>query len=173
MQRWIDRIDALSERLGSALSWLAVALVVVVCLNVGLRYLGGGSLLALQDLAWHIFGAMFLLTAGWAFKHDRHVRVDLLYSRLSPRAQAWIDLVGIAALLLPFCVLGIVTSLPFVGNAWRILEGSPDPGGLPWRFVPKAYIPLGFGLLLVQAVGELLKRVQRLRAPAGENADAC
>lgn len=161
--RYVEFIDAFSERIGLAVSWLAALLVIVICLNVALRYIGGRSWLALQDLSWYMFGAMFLLTAGYAFKHDRHVRVDLLYSRYSARTKAWIDLVGIVAVLTPFCLLGMWTSLDFVANSFRILEGSPDPGGLPARFIPKAFIPLGFLLLLVQASAEAGRRWLQLR----------
>lgn len=154
LERYIRFADGLSERVGTAVSWLTSLLVLVVCLNVASRYLLGESRLALQELSWHLFGAIFLMGAGFALKHDRHVRVDVLYAGLSRRTRGWIDLVGTVLFLVPFCVLGIWVSLDFVVNAWSVGETSPDPGGLPWRWIPKALIPGGLLLLLLQGLGE-------------------
>ena len=163
IKTYVRIADAISERVGSWISWLTVAMVVVVCLNVGLRYVAGRSVLALQDLSWYMFGAVMFLGAGFALLHERHVRVDVLFSHYPERRKAWIDLICTLVLLIPFCVLGFWMSLDFVGSSFAILERSPDPGGLPLRFIPKAFIPVGFLLLLLQAIAEAGRRIVRLQ----------
>jgi TRAP-type mannitol/chloroaromatic compound transport system permease small subunit len=101
-------------------------------------------------------------------RHDAHVRVDVLYSRLEPRGRAWIDLVGTVVFLVPFCVLMLVVAWPAVRSSWALREMSPDPGGLP-RYPIKALILVSFGLLLAQALGQIVKHVATIR---GERASA-
>jgi TRAP-type mannitol/chloroaromatic compound transport system permease small subunit len=127
-------------------------LVIVVCYDVFTRYLLKNSLVAVQELQWHLFALIFLIGAAYSLKHDKHVRVDVFYSRFSPRAQAWVNLVGSLLFLLPFCIIVIYSSQTFVANAFRIGEISPDPGGLPARWILKAAIPAGFVLLLLQGL---------------------
>ena len=100
---------------------------------------------------WYLFSAVFLLGAGYTLYKDKHVRVDVMYSRLSKSGQRRINLIGTLIFAIPFCVLGIWSSLEFVSNSWSILEQSPDAGGLP-RYPVKTLIPLGFALLLVQCL---------------------
>lgn len=163
IKRWIDIVDRVNGWAGNVVSLGAVLLVVLVCANVLLRYALDHSILALQDLSWYIFGAMIFLGAAETFRHDRHVRVDVLYSHWPIRRRLWVDLFGIAFLLIPFCILVIAMSLDFVSASWMIGEGSPDPGGLGMRYIPKAFIPAGFLLLLLQAFAELGRRVLMLR----------
>jgi len=146
-------IHCFSEWSGRAVAWLVLALVLLICYDVMLRYLFESGSVALQELEWHLFALLFLLGAGYTLKQDGHVRVDLFYSsRFSDRQRAWVDLLGTLFLLMPFCVLILYTSWPFVANSFLMGEGSPDPGGLPHRFLLKAAIPLGFALLLIQGL---------------------
>ena len=163
IERWIDVVDRISGWTGRLVSLGAVLLVVLVCGNVLLRYVLDHSLLAVQDLSWYIFGAMIFLGAAETFRHDRHVRVDVLYGHWPARRRVWLDVVGIALLLIPFCILVIAMSLDFVSASWAIGERSPDPGGLGMRYIPKAFIPAGFLLLLLQACAELARRILMLR----------
>ncbi|MFQ6024732.1 MAG: TRAP transporter small permease subunit, partial [Acidiferrobacterales bacterium] len=110
LQKMSRRIDALNERVGRAMSWIAFLMVAVVAWNVFLRYLFHRGSVAMQELEWHLFGPLFLLTAAYTLVHDEHVRVDIFYSRLSARAKAVVDLVGSLLFLLPVCVLIIWTS---------------------------------------------------------------
>jgi len=103
-----------------------------------------------QELEWHLFAFIFLIGAGYTLLHDGHVRVDILYQRLSTKGKAWINLIGVLLFLFPGCLMIIITSFKFVYNSWSILEGSPDPGGIPFRFIVKGTIPVGFCLLLLQ-----------------------
>ena len=102
LQTYIRFAEALNERVGTAVSWLTTVLVIVVCYDVFTRYLLKNSLVAVQELQWHLFALIFLIGAAYSLKHDKHVRVDVFYSRFSPRAQAWVNLVGRLLFLLPF-----------------------------------------------------------------------
>ena len=152
LRAYIRFADGLNERVGSLIAWLTTLLVIVVCYDVFTRYLLKNSLVAVQELQWHLFALIFLIGAAYSLKHDKHVRVDVFYSRFSPTKQAWVNLIGSLLFLIPFCVIVIISSETFVANAFRIGEISPDPGGLPSRWVLKAAIPLGFILLLIQGL---------------------
>lgn len=153
--------NRLNERIGVAVSWLTTVLVAVVCYDVFTRYLLKSSLVAIQELQWHLFAVIFLIGAAYTLKHGKHVRVDVFYNRFPAKTRAWVDFVGSLVFLLPFCLVVIWCSHPFVINAFIIGEGSPDPGGLPARFILKAAIPVGFLLLALQglalAFGSLLR----------------
>lgn len=152
LRNYVRFADGLSEVVGKSVSWLSLLLVLVVCYDVLTRYLLNNSLVAVQELEWHIFSLLFLLAAGYSLKHDKHVRVDVLYSRFSPRTKAWVDLLGSLLFLIPFCLLVIWSSRRFVWSSYTIGETSPDPGGLPARWLLKAAIPLSFVLLMIQGL---------------------
>lgn len=145
-------IDTLNEKIGVAISWLTTLLMLIVCFDVFTRYLLKRSSMVVQELEWHIFAIIFLLAAGYTLKHDRHVRVDVFYIKFSPRARAWINFIGSMIFLIPFAVLVIWASNNFVAASFQIGETSPDPGGLPARFLLKACVLLGFFLLFLQAL---------------------
>ncbi len=160
-------IEALSEWSGRLVAWLLLLMVLVIGYDVAMRYLFQSGAVALQELEWHLFALVFLLGAAYTLKHDGHVRVDVFYQsrRLGPRGRAWVDILGCLFFLIPFCLLVIHASIPFVENAWRLGEGSPDPGGLGHRYLLKAAIPLGFTLLLLQGVAMLIRSIQVLCCP--------
>ena len=143
-------IDVLNEWIGRGVAWVTLGLVLVIFVDVVMRYLFRTSFVFTQELEWHLFAFIFLIGAGYTLLHDGHVRVDILYQRLGTRGRAWINLVGVILFLFPGCILIIVTSFKFAYNAWVIMEGSPDPGGIPFRFIVKGTIPAGFCLLLLQ-----------------------
>jgi TRAP-type mannitol/chloroaromatic compound transport system permease small subunit len=162
-----DAIDALAERLGGLVGWLTLGMVLVGAFNAVARYLGkfiGMNLSsnAYIEAQWYLFSAVFLLGAAHTLQRDQHVRVDVLYGRLSKRGKAWLDSAGTVLFLIPFCIFGLVISFPAVRNSWAVLEVSPDPGGLP-RYPIKTLMLVCFGLLLLQAISELIKRVRTLR----------
>lgn len=160
--RFVRAIDRLNEAVGRSAAWLVLGMVLMVALNVAMRYLLGHSSMALQELSWHLFGMVFLLASGWALKHDRHVRVDLWYASAAPRTRHAVNLIGHLLLTLPLCLVAIWVALPFVVAAWAIGERSPDAGGLGARWAIKAVIPLGLGLLLLQALAEALRAALHL-----------
>jgi len=159
-------VDGLNERLGRAVSWLALAMVLVGAYNAVVRYLGrfaGWNLSsnAYIEAQWYMFSALFLLGAGYTLKVDRHVRVDVLYGRLSGRGKAITDLLGGLVFLLPFCFFCLWVSWPSVRNSWAVWEISPDPGGLP-RWPIKSLILVAWGLVALQGIAEVLRNLARL-----------
>jgi len=165
-QRLARGIDRLNGRVGHAAAWLTLLMVLVGAGNAVARYAGRFLGLSLSsngwiELQWYLFSALFLLTGAWVLREDAHVRVDVLYARLSERARAWIDLLGTLLLLVPFCLLTLWVSWPAVHSSWQVREGSPDPGGLA-RWPLKALILVCFALLLLQAVAEIIKRLTLL-----------
>lgn len=166
-------IETFSEWCGRAVAWLVLAMTLIIAYDVSMRYLFQSGSVALQELQWHLFALLFLLGSAYTLKNDAHVRVDVLYrSRwMSPRGRAVVDLLGTLLMLIPFCLLVITGSAPFVENAYRMGEGSPDPGGLPYRYLLKAAIPIGFGLMLLQGLAMMIRSVQRIFCPGGDAQD--
>ena len=155
----INSIDILNETIGRAASWLVLAMVLLICYDVTMRYSFHQGSVALQELEWHLFALIFLLGSAYTLKHNNHVRVDILYQShyLSNKHRAMINILGIILFLIPFCVLILITTWPFVENAYYYLEGSPDPGGLPYRYLLKGSILVAFTLLILQGLAELLR----------------
>lgn len=152
LQKTAAAIDLVNEYFGRAVAWLNVFLIVLICYDVLMRKLFRVSSIAIFELEWHLFALIFLLAAGYTLKHDRHVRVDVFYSRFSPRLKAWVNLVGTSLFLIPLCLITIRSGWLFTRFAYLINEGSPDPGGLPGRFLIKSAILIGFVFLAIQAV---------------------
>jgi TRAP-type mannitol/chloroaromatic compound transport system permease small subunit len=171
LKRFAAAVDGLNNRIGASIRWLSLIMILVGAFNAIARYLTRYTGLALSsnayfDLQWYFFSLIFLLGAAYGLEHDVHVRVDVLYSRLSRKARAWIDLAGTVLFLIPFCVLMLWVSWPAVRNSWAIHETSPDPGGLP-RYPIKTVILLSFALLLLQAFSQLVKQIEALREGGG------
>lgn len=169
-------IDALSDGIGRAASWLVLAMVLIGAFNAVARYAGRFlgvhlSSNAYIELQWYLFSLVFLLGAAWVLREDAHVRVDVLYGRVSARARALIDILGTLLLLIPFALFVLWVSSPVVRSSWQIRELSPDPGGLP-RYPLKAMILVCFVLLLVQGVAQLIRAVHRFRAATDSGPDA-
>lgn len=168
--RWID---GLNRSIGRAASWLVLLMVLVGAGNAVARYLGrfiGANLSsnAYLEAQWYLFSLIFLLGAAYTLQRDDHVRVDVLYARLSRRARAWIDAVGTVVFLIPFCLFCLWVSWPSIRNSWQVLEGSPDPGGLP-RYPIKTVILVAFVLLILQGVSILADRIRLLRGGDDED----
>ncbi len=150
-------IDTLNEWVGRGVAWVTLLLVLVVFVDVVMRYLFATSYVFTQELEWHLFAFIFLVGAGYTLLYDGHVRVDIIYQRLGPKGRAWVNLIGVIFFLIPGCFMIIETSLTFVYNSLSVMEGSPDPGGIPARFIIKSAIPVGFTLLLLQGISLGLK----------------
>jgi TRAP-type mannitol/chloroaromatic compound transport system permease small subunit len=155
-------IDRLNLWVGAIVAWATALVVAVVFVDVVMRYAFKTSFVFMQELEWHLFAFIFLMGAGYTLLKDGHVRVDIFYQRLSPKAKAWINLLGVIFFLLPGCYLVIATSWHFVVNSYKVLEGSPDPGGIPYRYVIKACIPAGFALITLQGIALGLKSLLTL-----------
>jgi TRAP-type mannitol/chloroaromatic compound transport system permease small subunit len=145
-------IDTLNEWVGRVVAWATFVVVLVVFVDVVMRYAFNTSFVFVQELEWHLFAFIFLMGAGYTLLKDGHVRVDIFYQRMSDKARAWINFLGVIFFLLPGCYMIMATSWPFVYNAWAVMEGSPDPGGIPLRFIIKGTIPAGFVLITLQGI---------------------
>lgn len=160
----IGRTLELSGTLAKACAFVLVALVTA---NVFARYFFSAGNVGLQELEWHLISPIALLGMSYALHHGEHVRVDVFYERMNHGVKTAVD---IATALLTMAV-GIYLAwlaIPYVEASYSMGQGSPDPGGLPHRFLLKAFIPIGFGLLALQALGALLKSLEQIRH-AGES----
>lgn len=158
---WIDKFIA---QIGKAVSWLNVVLIGLICVDVLFRYFFSFSKNWILELEWHLFAIIFLLGSAYALQAEKHVRVDVFYQRFSKKTQTIINLVGTLIFLLPWCYLVITTSYKFFNNSWYIREGSPQPGGLPARYVIKGMILVGFVLLTIQGISLLAKYLKDLKS---------
>ena len=158
LERVVCLIDGLTDRIGRLVGWLTTLMVLVVFYDTVMRYAFNKGNVALQELEWHLFAIVFLIGAAYTLKEGGHVRVDLIFVNLSKKTKAWIDFLGIFIFLIPFCLIVIISTKGFILNSWAVKEISPDPGGLPARYLLKAMIPLGFFLLIVQGLSEAAKK---------------
>lgn len=156
------RIDALGERLGQLGMGLVLLATLISAGNALVRKVVGTSSNAWLEIQWYLFAAVFMLGAGYAFLRNAHVRIDFVSSKFSPRGRHWMDVLGIVVFLLPLCVFMVSLSWPLFARAWASGEVSSNAGGLV-RWPVYGLIPLGFSLLALQAVSELIKRVAFLR----------
>lgn len=152
-----DRLEAIVDVVGKACSWLWVVLIVLIVVNVALRYVVGTNYIAMEELQWHLYAVGFLMALSFAMLADGHVRVDVLAERLRPRVRAWIEFLGIVLLILPFVVVVLSYALPFVERAWQMGEVSAAPGGLPYRWFIKSFIIVGFAFIGIAAIARLLR----------------
>jgi TRAP-type mannitol/chloroaromatic compound transport system permease small subunit len=150
-------IDAVQERVGRFTSFVTLAMVLVVFTDVVMRYGFSRSSVFMQEMEWHLFAVGYLLAAGYTMLYDEHVRVDILYTSWSARKKALVNFVFAFVFFFPSVVLVIYTTIPFLKNSFLVNEGSPDPGGVPARWVLKSMIIVGFVLLGLQGVSETIK----------------
>lgn len=162
MLRGARLVDAMSERIGKLISWLVLIAVLVSTLNAVVRYLFNYSSNAFLELQWYLFAAVFLLGASWTLKRNEHIRIDVVVGRFSPRVHAWIDILGGLFFLLPMALLIMWDAVPYAMESLRVSEMSSNAGGLiVWP--AKMLIPLGFGLLILQGLSEIIKRIAFLQ----------
>lgn len=158
-------IDALNEKIGHAVSWALLLAVLISAGNALVRYSLNMSSNAWLEIQWYLYGAVFLLAAPYTLKRDEHVRIDVLASRLPKRKQVWMDVFGILFFLFPATLLTLYYSIPYAWISISSLEMSSNAGGLiVWP--AKLLIPIGFFLLALQGISELVKRIAHLRGHA-------
>lgn len=158
-------IDAINDRVGRAVAWLVLAAVLVSSGNAASRYAFSLSSNAWLEIQWYLFSAIFLLAAGYTLRHDAHVRIDVLYGRYSPRARAWLDILGGLFFLMPMALLILYFSWFVFMQSYVGHEVSSDAGGLV-RWPVKLLMPVGFGLLVLQGLSQIVKRIAFLRGMA-------
>jgi TRAP-type mannitol/chloroaromatic compound transport system permease small subunit len=155
-------IDALNEHIGKLAYWLVLVAVVISSGNAVVRYSLNMSSNAWLEIQWYLFSAVFLFCAGYTLLHNQHVRIDIISGRFSRRAQAWIEILGTLFFLLPMAVIILWLSWPVFLDAYRSNEVSTNAGGLTvWP--ARLMLPVGFLLLVLQGIAELIKRVAFLR----------
>jgi TRAP-type mannitol/chloroaromatic compound transport system permease small subunit len=152
-----QRIDAFIRRVGEATSWVWVALVAVITVNVVMRYVFGQGRIEFEELQWHVYAVGFLIGLSYCFEADDHVRIDVLYDGFNPRLKAWIEFLGILFFLLPFLAVILIYAMPFVAYSFSIHEVSEAPGGLPFRWAIKSFLLIGVVLLLLATVARFVR----------------
>ena len=155
-------IDRFTEWVGRWVAWLVLAAVLISALNAAVRKAFNTSSNAYLEIQWYLFAAVFLLAAGYTLLRQEHVKIDMISGRFSKRTQIWIDIIGLVCFVLPLVWTVIHLSLPLVIRAYQMNEYSSNAGGLI-RWPVFALLPLGFFLLGVQALSELIKRIAFLR----------
>lgn len=150
-------IDRTIDRTGQLVSWISLILILLICVDVFMRYFLNTSKIWMVEMEWHLFSVLFLLGASYTLLHDKHVRVDLYYENYSHERKNIVNALGIIIFVIPWCLIILTTSWDYAANSFSFSEGSPQPGGLPARYLVKSVIFLGFFLLLVQALSILIK----------------
>ncbi|MCG3863477.1 MULTISPECIES: TRAP transporter small permease subunit [unclassified Photobacterium] len=162
LERFFNRIG---DVLGLLASLLFLLLLINVVYDVVMRYVFNDVSIALQEMEWHLFSAVFLLGVPYAIRSAGHVRVDVFYERLSRKSQAIIDILGTLFFLLPFCLLVTWYGIDFAKESYALGETSGDPGGLAYRWIIKAMIPLSFGLMAISGLGLVVHSLNTLFNP--------
>ena len=155
-------VDGLNTQVGRLTMWLILATTLISAGNALVRKIFNVSSNGLLEIQWYLFAAVFMLGAGYGFLKNSHVRIDFISTKLSDRARNWVDVLGIAVVLIPFCLITIALGWPFFMQALVSGEMSQNAGGLI-RWPAYILIPLGFALLLLQALSELVKRIAFLK----------
>lgn len=149
-------IESFIDTIGRATSWLALIIIVLMTCNVMLRYVFSYGTVWAQELEWHFMGALILFGMSYSLLKDDNVRVDLFYAHYSSKTKFLVDVISLL-LQIGICCVIIWLTLSYVQQSYSIGEISSDPGGLPYRWALKALLPIGYGLLLIQSVGALLR----------------
>jgi TRAP-type mannitol/chloroaromatic compound transport system permease small subunit len=154
-------IDWFSTKISVIANWLVLLAVVISAGNAASRYLFSESSNGWLEIQWYMFAGMVLLGAPYTLKMNEHVRVDLLYGMVSERTQIWIDIIGGVLFLLPICIILIYFTWPWFVESWIHNEQSSNAGGLV-RWPIKLILPVGFFLMAIQGVSEIIKRIAAL-----------
>ena len=152
-------LDNFIDRIGKTAAWLNGILVLVIILQVILRYVFGHGLVVLEELQWHLYAVGIMFGISYCVVHDSHIRLDIFHDRFSQRKKEMVELFGILFLLMPIIIIILIHSWPFVAESWRIGESSDAPMGLPYRWVIKAFLPTGFVLLAVAGLSRLVRAI--------------
>jgi len=159
-------IDWLNARFGVIANWLVLLACLISAGNAGSRYLFSESSNGWLEIQWYMFGGMVLLGAPYTLKMNEHVRVDLVYGLVSERTRLWIDIICGCLFLLPICAILIFFTWPWFVESWTINEASSNAGGLV-RWPVKLLLPVGFALMALQGISEIIKRIAALKHVIG------
>ena len=171
MRAFSALIDALNEKIGAVCNWLVLLACIVSAGNAMVRYAYDTSSNAWLEIQWYMFAVIVMLGASYTMKRNEHVRVDILYMNLSRRGQLWIDILGTLVFLLPTCTILAWLAWPFFMQSFNVYEHSSNAGGLV-RWPIKLVLPVGFALVALQGLSELIKRVAFLNGYAVDSLEA-
>lgn len=158
----INALESINRKIGNTFSWATLILVILIVIDVILRYAFKTSYIWLNEVEVYVFALIFLMGIGYTLMHDQHVRVDVFYEQWSPKRRAWVNLIGTCCLLIPWCVVAILSSWKYARFSLSFVEGSAQPGGLPFLFVLKFLIMLAFTLLLIQGIALMLMSILKI-----------
>lgn len=150
-----SKIEAFLNAVGSVINWLWFLLVMIIVVNVSMRYIVGVNYIWVEEIQWHIYAVGFMIGIGYTIIHDGHVRVDVIAATLKPRTRARIEFLGLLFLVMPLVVLMIMYAIPFVEASWNRNETSSAPGGLPHRWAIKGVIILAFAFMGLATIARL------------------
>lgn len=159
MKSLMQVLGKLIDVIGYLCGLLMILMVLNVFYDVVMRYVFSNASIGMQELEWHLFAAMFMFGIGYTLKQDGHVRVDIIYDRLSPTTQAWIDIIGTLIFAIPFTALIVYYGFGYAVDAFQMGEGSADPGGLPHRWVIRSVIPVASAFVILCLLHGLLEKV--------------
>ncbi len=168
MKKIKQGLEWINENTGKLFAWSTSLMVWIICIDVIMRYVVNQSFIWIIELEIYFFAISFLFASGYAFKHDKHVRVDLFYARWSKKGKSRVNLIGGILFLIPWCIVSIIVCWKYFMTSFKMGESSAQPGGLPALYVLKFCIVLGFVLLLFQALASVIESIGILR---GENMD--
>lgn len=172
LRRMLRGIERGIECLGKVTAWLTLVLVLLVCADVAMRYVWHTGSIAQQELQWHLLAVIAMISAAFTFQQGDHVRVDVVYQHYPRRVQMIFDIAVNLAIVLPAMLFLAWISIGFVEQSWSLREGSSDPGGLPARYVIKAFLPLGFLLVALQGGARGLLDLSALLIDNGKTREA-
>lgn len=160
---WAERVLAKLTSLSAVISGASMALLIALVFgNMAGRYVFGVGATWLQELEMYLLALTVMTSIAYAMRHDDHVRIDIFYTRLSRTGRLWLDSVAMLFIALPIAVLVLYYAWPYVQISWARGERSPNPGGMPWRFLPKAMILVGFALVFAEALRQAMSGFRRL-----------
>ncbi|MCW4630234.1 MULTISPECIES: TRAP transporter small permease subunit [Marinomonas] len=156
--------EAISHYTGKFVAWFTLAMMLLTCFIVLLRYGFGIGSTALQESVLYLHAMVFMLGAAYTLKDDEHVRVDVFYRGFSVTKKAWVNIIGGVFFLLPFTLYTAYLSLDYVSASWRVMETSAEPGGLPFVYLLKTLIPIMMVSLILQGTADILKNIGVINA---------
>lgn len=162
-----NAIDTLIDKFGMVAAWTSFALVLVMASNVLLRYMFSTGSVWAQEFEWHLLVPISLLGMSYALRHGEHVRVDIFFSKYREKTKIILE-IATALISLIVCLIVIRLSIPYVLQSWNYSEGSANPGGIPYRYILKAFIPFGFALFALQSFADAIKwwlKLKELKVP--------
>ncbi len=172
MVRFLTRVqlalETAVERLGQLGGWILFITVALVFINTFNRYVFEFSPMWLQELEWHLLAANVALGLAYAWRYRDHIAVDFFSQRYSPRGHLWMEFLVALVIAIPVTIFMIKISIPYVERAYTMGEGSPNPGGLPYRWIPRSFVIVAFALLLLEAIATAIRSGLALFAPQSQ-----